>query len=57
LVKAITQSLSKFHDPKAERIIFHLMVWKYLGQKNQKSDYENFYYSSTTLDFLMQIKV
>jgi hypothetical protein len=57
LVKAITQLLSKFHGRAMERIIFHLMALKYLGQKNQKSDYENFYYFSTILDFLVQIKV
>jgi hypothetical protein len=57
LVKAIPQSLSKFHDQAMERITFHPKVWKYLGQKNQKSDYGNFYYFSTIPDSLMQIKV
>jgi hypothetical protein len=57
LVKAIPQLLSKFHGRATERIVFHPMALKYLDQKNQKSDYENFYYSSTILDFSMQIKV
>jgi hypothetical protein len=33
------------------------MALKYLGQKNQKSDYENYDYFSTILGFSMQIKV
>jgi sporulation-control protein spo0M len=57
LVKAVPQLQLKFHGRAMERIISHLMALKYLGQKNQKSDCENYDYFSTILDFLMQIRV